>query len=420
MIKRKLYKDLKEHLSKKEISLIIGPRQAGKTTLMIMLNEYLIKNNEATLFFNLDIGNDKLYFQSQNKLLKKIKLELGNKKGFVFIDEIQRKENAGLFLKGLFDMNLPYKFIVSGSGSLELKEKIHESLAGRKRVFELNTISFEEFVNYRTNEKYKDKLNDYFKIESENTIALLEEYLSFGGYPDVVLEDKISEKRKYINEIFSSYIEKDISFLLNVQRVDAYEMLIKVLAGQIGQLVNYSEMSNTIGVSAATLKNYLWYSEKTFITRRITPFFTNLRKEITKSPVYYFFDTGLRNFIINVFNTESINYENFGFVFENFVLSLLLEKIKDTSIKVNYWRTKDKAEVDFVINTGTRLIPFEVKYKDYRKISIGRSLHNFIAKYDPKEAFIITPKSKNSVKVKNTWVRIIPFWELYSINIVAK
>jgi len=417
MIKRKLYKDLKEHLSKKEISLIIGPRQAGKTTLMMMLKEYLTKNNEPNLFFIFYIGNDLFYFQSQAKLLKKIELELGNKRGFIFIDEIQRKENAGLFLKGLFDMDLPYKFIVSGSGSLELKEKIHESLAGRKRVFELNTLSFEEFVNYKTNEKYKGKLNDYFKIESENVIALLEEYLSFGGYPRVVLENKIIEKRKYINEIYSSYIEKDISFLLNVQRVDAYEMLIKVLAGQIGRLVNHSEISNTIGISAVTLKNYLWYSEKTFITRRITPFFTNLRKEITKSPVYYFFDTGLRNFILNVFNTESINYENFGYVFENFVLSLLLEKIKDTSSKVNYWRTKDKSEVDFVINTGSRIIPFEVKYKNNKKIPIGRSLHNFIAKYDPEDAFIITPKSKSSIKIKNTWVRIIPFWELYSIKI---
>ena len=417
MIKRKLYKELKEHILKKEISLIIGPRQAGKTTLMQLLKEYLIKNNEATLFFNLDIGNDKLYFQSQNKLLKKIRFELGNKKGFVFIDEVQRRENAGLFLKGLFDMDLPYKFIVSGSGSLELKENIHESLAGRKRVFELNTVSFGEFVNYKTDEKYKDRLNNYFEIESENTIALLEEYLIFGGYPDVVLEDKISEKRKYIKEIFSSYIEKDISFLLNIQRVDAYEMLIKILAGQIGQLINHSELSNTIGISTATLKNYLWYSEKTFITRRITPFFTNLRKEITKSQVYYFFDTGLRNFIINMFNMESINYGNFGFVFENFVLSLLLEKIRDTSIKVNYWRTKDKAEVDFVINTGSRLIPFEVKYRDFKKISIGRSLHNFIAKYNPEEAFIITPKSKNTIKVKNTWVKIIPFWELYNIKI---
>ncbi len=337
MIKRKLYKGLKDHLSKREISLIVGPRQAGKTTLMMLLKDYLIKKKEPILFFNLDVENDKFYFQSQIKLLKKIELEIGRNKGFVFIDEIQRKENAGLFLKGLYDLNLPYKFIVSGSGSIELKEKIHESLAGRKRVFELDTISFEEFVNYKTDGKYEDRLNDYFEIESENTIALLEEYMSFGGYPSVILEDKISEKRIYIKEIYSSYIEKDIAFLLKVQRVDAYEMLMKLLAGQIGQLVNYSELSNTIGVSAITLKNYLWYSEKTFITRRITPFYTNLRKEITKSPVYYFFDIGLRNYMLNMFDSESINYKNFGFVFENFVLSILLVKIKDISTKVNYW-----------------------------------------------------------------------------------
>ena len=417
MIKRKLYKELKEHLSKKEISLIVGPRQSGKTTLMMLLKDYLKQNNEPVLFLNMDIEKDRFYFQSQSKLKKKIELEIGKDKGFVFIDEIQRKENAGLFLKGLYDMNLPCKFIISGSGSIELKEKIHESLAGRKRTFELSTISFEEFVNYKTHGKFENRLNDYFEVESEDTIALLEEYLSFGGYPSVVLEDKISEKRHYIKEIYNSYIEKDIAFLLNVQRVDAYEMLIRLLAGQIGQLVNHSKLSNSIGISAVTLKNYLAYSEKTFVTRRITPFYTNLRKEITKSPVYYFFDLGLRNYIVDMFDIQSINYENFGFVFENFVFSILLKKIEDKSSKVNYWRTKDKSEVDFVINMRNRLIPFEIKFKEMKKIAIGRSLHNFIAKYNPEEAFIVTPGSKHSIKINNTMVRIIPFWELYSIQI---
>ena len=417
MIKRKLYQELKAHLSKKEISLIVGPRQAGKTTLMMLLKDYLKQNNEPVLFLNMDIEKDRFHFQSQNKLKKKIELEIGKNKGFVFIDEIQRKEDAGLFLKGLYDMNLPWKFIVSGSGSIELKEKIHESLAGRKRIFELGTISFEEFVNYKTHGKFENRLNDYFEVESEDTIALLEEYLSFGGYPSVVLEDKISEKRHYIKEIYNSYIEKDIAFLLNVQRVDAYEMLIRLLASQTGQLVNHSELSNTIGISAVTLKNYLVYSEKTFVTKRITPFYTNLRKEITKSPVYYFFDLGLRNYILNMFDTQSINYENFGFVFENFIFSVLLKKIEDKSSKVNYWRTKDKSEVDFIINMRNQLIPFEVKYKEMKKLVIGRSLHNFIARYNPKEAFIVTPKSRHSVKIRNTLVKIIPFWELYSIQI---
>ena len=157
MIKRTLFSELVDHLPQKEMSLIIGPRQAGKTTLMEMLREYLDKSGERTLFLNLDIEWDRPHFESQAALIKKIELEIGHQHGYVFIDEIQRKEDAGLFLKGLSDLKLPYKFILSGSGSLELKQKIHESLIGRKRLFELSTVSFEEFINHRTDYRYEDR-----------------------------------------------------------------------------------------------------------------------------------------------------------------------------------------------------------------------------------------------------------------------
>ena len=123
MITRKLEKELVDHLDKKEISLIVGPRQAGKTTLMRWLQRQIKSRGGQTLFLNLDVEHHKPYFESQQSLLGKIELELGGTTGIVFIDEIQRKENAGLFLKGLYDLDLPYKFVVSGSGSLELKEK---------------------------------------------------------------------------------------------------------------------------------------------------------------------------------------------------------------------------------------------------------------------------------------------------------
>ena len=214
MIKRKIFSDLKKHLSKREITLITGPRQSGKTTLMEILKEHLDQNGDRTLFLNLDIEWDTPYFQTQAMLIKKVELELGKSKGFVFIDEIQRKENAGLFLKGLYDLKLPYKFIVSGSGSLELKEKIHESLIGRKRLFELTTITFEEFINYKTSYKYTEKLDAFFALEKEKTRQLLMEYMNFGGYPRVILETKKKEKLKIIDEIFRSILEKDIAFLL--------------------------------------------------------------------------------------------------------------------------------------------------------------------------------------------------------------
>ena len=149
-IRRELYEVLKQHLSAKEITLLVGARQVGKTTLLRALMEALRRQGEKVLFFNLDIEADARYFQSQATLLQKINLEWGDAGGYVFIDEIQRKENAGLFLKGLYDMQLPYKWVVTGSGSLELKEKIHESLVGRKRQYELFPVSFREFLHYKT------------------------------------------------------------------------------------------------------------------------------------------------------------------------------------------------------------------------------------------------------------------------------
>ena len=124
-IKRYIFQELIEHLPKKEISLIVGPRQAGKTSLMNILQDYLNKKGEKTLFLSLDFERDIPYFKTQLALVQKLNLEFGKKKGYVFIDEIQRKENARLFLKGLYYMKLPYKFIVSGSGSVDLKEKTY-------------------------------------------------------------------------------------------------------------------------------------------------------------------------------------------------------------------------------------------------------------------------------------------------------
>ena len=258
MIKRKLFKSLKDHLTHKEISLIIGPRQAGKTTLMLLLKKQLEEKGYPTLFLNLDIEADKRFFASQETLVRKIELELGKNNGFVFIDEIQRKEDAGIFLKGIYDMNLPYKYIISGSGSVELKKKIHESLAGRKRIFELNTLSFEEFVHFRTQYRYENKLLDFLRLDPDKAKLLLEDYLLFGGYPRVVLAKNINEKQQEISEIYQSYLEKDIAYLLQVKKTDALTNLVRIAAAQPGSLINFSKLSSILGMSAPTVKEYLW------------------------------------------------------------------------------------------------------------------------------------------------------------------
>ncbi len=411
MIERKLFTDLVSHLSKKEISLIIGPRQAGKTTLMDLLRERLDNQGERTLYLNLDIEWDRPHFDSQSALLRKIELELSKQRGYVFIDEIQRKENAGLFLKGLFDLKLPYKFIVSGSGSLELKEKIHESLVGRKRLFELSTITFDEFINHKTDYKYKENLAGFLEIEKDKTQQLLMEYMNFGGYPRVVLASEQSEKLQIIDEIYRSILEKDIAYLLKVDKTDAFSGLIKILSSQIGNLINYSELSSTLNISYQTVKKYLWYSQKIFLLDLISPYARNVRKEITKSPVPYFWDLGLRNYALGIFGHIGSPSEC-GFIFENLIFLLLKEQVKLRATKLNFWRTKDKAEVDFVLESGRNVVPIEVKYKSLKKEEIPRSLRSFIQKYSPDEAYIINLDYTNTVKINKTTLFFLPYYEL--------
>lgn len=411
LIKRGLFEDIKEHLEKKEISLIVGPRQVGKTTLMLLLKEYLEARGAKTAFFNLDSEMDKRFFVSQNDLIVKLRLELGNNKGYVFIDEIQRKEDAGIFLKGIYDLNLPYKLIVSGSGSMELKEKIHESLTGRKRVFELMPVSFFEFAKYKTDYRYDNSLSNFFEIEREKTAYLLDEYLNFGGYPRVILEERLSEKIKTMDEIFKSYIEKDISYLLRVERIDAFSSIIRIISGQVGGLINYSELATTLGISVPTVKNYLWYAERTFILHIVTPHFRNIKKEITRSPVAYFYDIGLRNYARGVFGNLTQPYD-FGFLFQNLVFHILKEKFRYSGATIHFWRTKDKAEVDFVVTFGADAIPVEVKYKRSGRIQISRSIHSFIDRYMPKEAWIVNPDKREEFELDKTKIKFIPFYDL--------
>ena len=412
LIKRHLFDDLKAHLAKKEITLITGPRQAGKTTLMMLLKEHVQSQDKRAVVFNLDIEIDRQFFESQDGLLRKIVLELGGDGGYVFIDEIQRKENAGLFLKGLYDMNLPYKFIVSGSGSLELKEKIHESLAGRKRIFELSTLSFTEFVNHKTDYQYEHNLPEFFALEKQKRQGLLDEYLSFGGYPRVVLEDTVNEKRKVIAELYQSYLERDIAYLLGVQKTERFTALTRLMASQVGQLATISEIANTLNLNAATVNNYLWNMEKTFLLHKVTPYFKNVRKELTKTPVFYFYDLGMRNYALGAFGGTSVSPSEGGFLFQNFIYNLLAEKIADTSNQIHHWRTTDKAEVDFVLDKNAEAIPLEIKYRLLNATESSRSFQSFISTYHPSKGYIVHLGENMQRSINSTQAHFINWSQL--------
>lgn len=416
MIKRNILPRLEKHLSSDQMTIITGPRQVGKTYLMRFIQKKLEKEGKKTIWLSLDDDENATKFTSQATLISYIELKVGKEKAFVFIDEIQRKENAGLFLKGIFDMGTPYKFIISGSGSLELKAKIPESMAGRKQLFVVDPISFEEFVSFKTNYQYENRLQDFFAIEKGRVERLLAEYMVFGGYPRVVLAETASLKQAQMQEIYRSYIDRDIRDLLHLEKTESLTKLLKIIASQIGSLVNMTELSSTVEVDEKTIKHYLWYLEQTFVLKRVTPFYRNTRKEITKAPIYYFVDIGFRNWLLGLFGLPSIPSALTGHLFENIIFSMLQENIKLSATEIHFWRTRDQAEVDFVLVTGLDVIPVEAKYTKLQKPQITRSFRNFLVKYAPKKGYIVHLGEKFEVEVEGTKMYTLPFYALNEIQ----
>ncbi len=418
MIKRSILHILEEHVNEPELTILTGPRQVGKTYLMHIIENSLKEKGCKTLYMNLDYDEHMPLFDSQISLINYIKLQVGNEKAYVFVDEIQRKENADVFFKGIADRHLQYKFILSGSGSLELKSKIKESMVGRKRIFIVDPISFEEFVNFKTSYQYENKLNDFFSIEKERSKILLEEYMNYGGYPQVVIADTVDKKRSAMDEIYKSYIDRDISGLLGVEKTYEFGNLIKILSSQIGSLVNITELSSTLGISSKTVKKYLWYLEQTFIIKKVTPYHSNIRKEISKTPIYYFYDTGFRNFTLGLFGLPIIPSSLSGHLFENIIFNHLKQQLVSTSTTIHFWRTKDHSEVDFILKNGIDLIPIEAKYTNLDKIEIQRSYRNFLIKYRPKKGYIINLGKNQKTLIENAPIHFISYYEFIMGKII--
>ncbi|MEN8230775.1 MAG: ATP-binding protein [Bacteroidota bacterium] len=410
MIHRSIDKPLYQSLEREEITILVGARQVGKTTLLQSIMNTLRQHGERVLFLNMDIESDARMLDTQDYLVRRIRLEFGENFGYVFIDEIQHKKDAGRFLKGLYDMRLNCKFVVTGSGSLELKEKISEALTGRKHLIEMYPVSFHEFVDYKTAYSYSDRLDEYCRLEKSQVMGFLDEYLAFGGYPKVITSDTSALKYEVMEEIFSSYITKDITYLLGVRSPDRFIRLIQLLAVQCGGVLNYAQLATDVGIAVDTVKNYLWYAEQTFVIENVKPFFTNSKKELIKSPTVYFNDLGMCNYGRNRYGLPVS--ESDGFLFQNFIFQLLRNRFKRGVSKINYWRTKDKAEVDFIIHDKGEAIPVEVKFSESKKPAISRSFRSFIDKYQPSRAYVVSLSDATEIILGPTRIAFIPFWHL--------
>lgn len=400
-IKRQLDDSIKPFLLRKEALSIIGPRQAGKTTLITNLAIELEKNGKKVKFLTFEKQSELELFNNDIEGFKNLYREYD----CILIDEFQYAKDGGQKLKYLYDTT-PQKYIVTGSSSLDLTFQTGKYMVGRLLEFTLLPFSFTEFLEYKSLDLFKLDLNISSKIGPEiitRLVRFLEEYTLYGGYPAVVLSDTSEEKVKVLEGITQKYLLRDIRDLLRLATDDELWTLEKFLATQIGNMVNYEELSRSSGISRQLIKKYLNILEKTFVIKMIKPYFVNKRTELTKNPKVFFIDLGLRNFVLSDFRPVATR-PDFGAIMENYGLLALMRRFDPTTVR--YWRTKSKAEVDFVVEYDQKAIPFEVKYSSSPKI--GRSLFSFLNKYHPPEAYVLTKDFSNQDKRSGDIINYVP------------
>jgi hypothetical protein len=280
-------------------------------------------------------------------------LEKANKRVYIFIDEIQYLANPSSLLKLLADHHRYLKVIVSRSSSFAIKDKFSNSLVGRTLNFEIYPLSFYEFLFFK--DTPLQRTESYSSLTTDELKNLFREYLLYGAYPKIVLTGDLATKEKYLQQIIDTYIRKDIRDLAAIKNVDKFNHLLAVLASQSGNLVNVGELANSCNLARDTVENYLFLLEQTYVIKLVRPFSRNIRNELTKMPKVFFYDTGLMQMLI----FKRLQREISGSVFETGIFSELIKEYGSQNI--HYWRTQDKKEIDFILETPTGYLPIESK-----------------------------------------------------------
>ena len=392
----------RKYLKSDEILFFIGARQAGKTTILKQIKEYLEENNNQDIFYlNLE---DYEYLDLLNKTPKNIFKIFPidkNKKSYLFVDEIQYLKNPSNFLKFLFDeYQGKIKLIVSGSSAFYLDKKFKDSLAGRKKIFYVSTLSFREFLRFKNeNDLSKKDFKKISLIEKEKIAVYYREFMVYGGYPRVVLAPR-ENKEELLREIAFSYIKKDI-YEAGIKQEETFYKLFRILASQTGELFNSLELANTLRVSKTAIDNYLYVMRKSFHIAFLNPFFRNTRKELIKMPKIYFYDLGLRNFFAN--NLKRFEErDDKGALLENAVFRQFRELFEKDQL--NFWRTAQKNEVDFIVNKENA---FEVKVNS---VNFKKSKYKtFFELYPDFDLSIISIDKKSDLFLNH---KIFDVWEI--------
>lgn len=339
IFERKVEKNIEKLLFKGKAILIFGPRQAGKTTLAKKL---VAMHGPLGAYFNCELAGVRNAFVLGKP--ESIKELIGDKKIVVF-DEAQTIMNIGAILKTFLDTYTGVQVIAIGSSSFDLANKINEPLTGRAFEFTLYPLSIEE-------------ISDTDRVSRQEFFELLKT----GMYPEVVRESDVSTKQNILKNIATNYLYKDVFIFESIKNPLVFENLIKMLAFQVGQLVSVNELSQSLGVSRATVEKYLRLLEQSYIIKRVNPFIKNGRNELKKAFKIYFIDLGIRNAFIDSLSPVAERNDKEG-IFENFVFLELLKSHTNDAFppQIYFWRTDKKMEIDFILYKDEKIQAIETK-----------------------------------------------------------
>jgi len=342
VIKRTIYDSIKKSLFNGKAVIIYGARQVGKTTLVKEILKNFPNDSEYYNCDEIDVRQ-----ALTDKTSTELKAFFGNRK-LAVLDEAQRIKNIGLTLKIIVDNFPDLQIIATGSSSFDLSNEIAEPLTGRKIEFYLYPFSLEEIRKI------------YSDLELKR---LLERRIIYGMYPDIVLKEEEAERN--LKNLASSYTYKDILQYQTIKNPEILEKLLQALALQIGNEVSYNELASLVGIDKNTVSNYIRILEKAFIIFRLSPFSRNLRNELKKLRKIYFYDTGIRNALINNLNPLNLR-QDIGGLWENFIISERIKKNNNFDLGKNiyFWRNRQGQEIDYLEEKSGKLEGFEIKWKD--------------------------------------------------------
>jgi predicted AAA+ superfamily ATPase len=384
-VKRDLRKHFVSLSESYNMIAVIGARQAGKTTFLkgqmkrFDSSYVLFDDPDARALFDEDVKKFEMQYMEGHELS--------------VLDEVQYCKDSGPKLKYLVDSGR--KLWITSSSEILMSKDILSYLVGRVSIVRLYPFSYMELLRAK---KQKATTTTILK-------RLVWEHMTYGGYPKVVLTKDPNMKKTILRNLYETMILKDVARTFSISDMNALEQLSRYLAINTANLISYDNTTKTLSITFPTLKKYLDAMEKSYLIARVRPYFTNRNKELAKQPKLYFLDCGLRNIIVDDFPVKPD-----GKVFENYIFS---ELIKAGQIP-KYWRTKSKAEVDFILEHKKDVIPIEVKVSE-GSYSIDKSLHSFINKYKPKKAFVVFYEGKKgSKKVNGCKVSFVDMTGFYS------